>query len=78
MSSAGTASDAECPVSGDLIEWADEIFAMESRYARQMRKQFGPYLKDKKVVVLDIPDRFTHMQPGLIEILETKMAPHFA
>lgn len=78
VSSAGTAADAECRVSGDLIDWADEIFAMESRYGRQIRKQFGPLLRDKRLVVLDVPDRFTYMQPELIEILETKMAAHLA
>lgn len=76
VSSAGTAADADCPVSGDLIEWSDEIFVMESRYARQIRKQFGPFLKGKRMVVLDVPDRYTLMQPELVEILEIKMTPY--
>jgi len=72
VSSAGTASDAECRVSTDLIEWADEIVAMESRYARQLRKQFVAALHNKRLVILDIPDKYTYMQPELIAELQAK------
>jgi predicted protein tyrosine phosphatase len=75
VSSAGTAADADCPVSGDLIDWADDIFVMESRHLRQLRKQFGPLLGSKRMVSLDIPDRYELMQPELIEILQSKVPP---
>jgi len=75
VSSAGTAADADCPVSGDLIEWADDIFVMESRHARQLRKQFGPALGGKRLVSLDIPDRYTLMQPELIDLLQSRVPP---
>jgi predicted protein tyrosine phosphatase len=29
VSSAGTSVEAECPVSADLLEWADRVFVME-------------------------------------------------
>jgi predicted protein tyrosine phosphatase len=44
MSSAGTAADADCPVSGDLIEWADDIVVMEKRYGDQIRSRFKAVL----------------------------------
>ena len=72
VSSAGTAADADCPLSGDLIEWADEIVVMESRQARQIRTQFAAMLKDKRIVSLDIPDKYALMQPELIEHLKAK------
>ena len=72
VSSAGTAVDAECRVSADLIEWADDIVAMESRYARQLRKQFAAALKNKRLVILDIPDKYTYMQSELITELQAK------
>ena len=74
MSSAGTAADADCPVSGDLIEWADEIVVMESRQARQLRKQFAALLKDKRIVNLDILDKYELMQPELVAELEAKVS----
>jgi predicted protein tyrosine phosphatase len=76
VSSAGTATDADCPVSGDLIEWADIIFVMESRHARQLRKQFGPLLQNKRMISLDIPDRFDFMQAELVELLQARVPPH--
>lgn len=72
MSSAGTAADADCPLSGDLIEWADDIIVMESRQARQLRRQFAGALKDKRIVSLDIPDKYELMQPELVRQLKAK------
>ena len=74
MSSAGTAADADCPVSGDLIEWADEIVVMETRQARQLRQQFPAALKDKRIVNLDILDKYELMQPELVAELEAKVS----
>lgn len=59
-------------MSGDLVEWADDIVVMESRYARQIRKQFAGVLKDTRLVNLDIPDKYELMQVELIQQLEAK------
>ena len=72
VSSAGTATDADCPVSADLIEWADDIVVMEERQAQQLRKRFVAELREKRLVNLNIPDRYTLMQPELIEELRAK------
>jgi len=52
------------------LQWADDIVVMELRHARQIRKQFAAHLKGKRIVNLDIPDRFTLMQPELVQRLE--------
>ena len=75
VSSAGTAADADCPVSGDLIEWADTILVMEPRHLRQLRKRFGALLGDKRMISLDIPDHYQLMQPELIELLQSRVPP---
>ncbi|MGA3045561.1 MAG: low molecular weight protein tyrosine phosphatase family protein [Terracidiphilus sp.] len=74
--SAGTSPDTESPVSADLIEWADLVFTMESVHRRRLQKQFGPLLRAKRVVVLDIPDNYKYMQPELVRLLEEKVAPY--
>ena len=71
---AGTNSDAETVVSGDLIEWADVILVMEKSHRNKVSKKFKELLKGKKLVCLDIPDNFSRMQPELIRLLETKVA----
>ena len=70
---AGTNSDAETPVSGDLIEWADVIFAMEKSHKAKISNRFASLLKDKKLVCQGIPDNYKYMQPELVKILERKV-----
>jgi predicted protein tyrosine phosphatase len=72
VSSAGTAADADCPVSGDLLEWADDIVVMEQRYAKQLRQKFPAALKGKRLINLNIPDRFEWMQIELVGQLQEK------
>ena len=70
---AGTNSDAETPVSGDLIQWADVILVMEKSHRNKIAKKYKEQLKDKKLVVLDIPDVYQCMDPELIRLLKTKV-----
>jgi predicted protein tyrosine phosphatase len=74
--SAGTNPDADNPVSSDLIEWADLVFAMESVHRRKLQKRFGPLLRTKRVVALGIPDIYKYMEPELVRILKEKVVPH--
>jgi predicted protein tyrosine phosphatase len=76
VSSAGTAPDAECVVSTDLIEWADELFVMEKQQRDIVQKRFGRALDGKRVVCLNIRDRYAFMQTELIEVLRAKMRPY--
>ena len=70
---AGTNSDAATPVSGDLIEWADVILVMETAHKRKVTKKYSNLLRDKRVVVLDIPDIYDLMQPELVQLLEARV-----
>ena len=71
--SAGTNSDCDTPVSGDLIEWADVVLVMEASHKRKVSKKFQPLLKNKKVSVLNIPDDFEFMDPELVQILRNRI-----
>lgn len=70
---AGTNSDAETPVSGDLIQWADVIFVMETSHRNKISKKYKQLLSGKRLVCLDIPDVYECMQPELIKVLEAKV-----
>lgn len=50
--SAGTSVEAECPVSTDLLEWADRVFVMEMSQRRYLSVHFGEVLKSKRVICL--------------------------
>lgn len=73
---AGTNSDAETPVSGDLIEWADIVFVMEKIHRSKVSKKFADLLKNKRLVCLSIPDNYERMQPELVRLLERKVSQH--
>ena len=71
--SAGTNADAETPLSGDLIEWADVILVMEQSHRKKVAKKFKGLIGDKKLACLAIPDNYEYMQPELIELLKAKL-----
>jgi len=74
--SAGTSPDAETPASADLIEWADLIFAMERVHKSRLQERFSPQLREKRLIVLGIPDNYKYMAPDLVRILEAAVLPH--
>ena len=76
VASAGTAPDAEEVVTPELLAWADLVVAMEARHERALTRAFRRELRGKRVVVLDIPDRFELTDPELVALLEARMARH--
>jgi predicted protein tyrosine phosphatase len=75
-SSAGTATDADNPISPDLIEWADVVFVMEQKHRKRVNDRFKSLLRNKKVVVLGIPDKYDYMDADLIDLLKLKVLPY--
>ncbi len=71
--SAGTSHDADCPVSAELIAWADTILVMESTQRAKIASRFQPQLRGKRLAVLGIPDQFDYMAPALIRLLQQKV-----
>jgi predicted protein tyrosine phosphatase len=74
VASAGTNHDAENPLSGELIEWADVIFVMERLHRSKIQQRFRKALGGTRIVCLDIPDDYAFMDPQLVRLLETRMA----
>jgi predicted protein tyrosine phosphatase len=72
--SAGISSDADIPLTSELVEWADVIFVMEKAQRTKLQKRFRASLKSKRVVCLDIPDRYAFMDPALVRLLEAKVS----
>ena len=70
---AGTDKTAPTTISSDLIEWADVIFVMEQTHKNKVKRLFHSLLKNKRLVVLDIPDDYDYMQPELIRLLKARV-----
>ena len=73
---AGTDDDAPTPVSGDLIEWADVVFVMEASHRNEASKRFRELLRDKRLVVLGIPDDYEYMQEELVRLPKARVGRH--
>jgi predicted protein tyrosine phosphatase len=76
VASAGTNNDAENPLSGELVEWADVIVAMEKQHRTKVRKRFRESLQGKRIICLNITDDYGFMDPALVELLQTHLARH--
>ena len=76
VASAGTNSDADTPLTSELVEWADVIFVMEKTHRTKLQQRFRAHLKSKRVVCLEIPDKYGFMDPALVRLLETRLARH--
>ena len=70
--SAGLNKDAETTLSPEQIEWADIIFVMEKVHRNKLTHKFKTYLKDKRVICLDIPDEYEFMDAVLVRLLEVR------
>lgn len=76
VASAGTSPDADERVTPELLQWADVVLVMEARHKRVLTREFGRWLRGKRIGVLDVPDRFDFMDPELVELLRERVPRH--
>ena len=70
--SAGVSPDAENPVTPELLEWAEVVVVMEKIHRTKLNAEFGTELRNKRVVCLDIPDKYKYLDPALVKLLKSK------
>ncbi len=68
----GLSADADERLSVEQIDWAEVIFVMERRQKARLARQFT--LGSKRVVCLNIPDRYAYMEPALVARLKPAIA----
>lgn len=73
VDSAGLDRGAEILLSTEVIQWADVILVMEKSHRYKLSKKFQPWLKNKRIICLDIPDLYDYMEPTLVELLKTRV-----
>jgi predicted protein tyrosine phosphatase len=71
--SAGLDHDAEVPLTPELLAWADTVFVMERAHRGRLSRRFRAHLDGKRVVCLEVPDRYAYMEPALVELLRRRM-----
>ncbi len=78
VQSAGTEPGARKRLTADLVEWADFIFGMEDRNLRRLQKDFKDLLPGKRVINLNVPDRYGGMSLELTDLLKQKLRRYIA
>lgn len=71
--SAGTEPGARVRVTEAHIRWADMVFAMDEMHVSRLRSQFKAALKGKRLICLQIPDRYGCMSLELTRLLKEKL-----
>lgn len=74
--SAGINRDADNPVTPELLQWADLVLVMERMHRSKLSAKYGAQMAGKRVVCLEIPDRFDYMEPALVELLKARVPKH--
>lgn len=74
--SAGINRDADNPVTPELLQWADLILVMERAHRSKLSAKFKAQMAGKRVVCLEMPDRFDYMEPALVELLKARVPGH--
>lgn len=70
---AGLSADADVRLGAEQIAQADLVVVMERRQLARLRRQFGERLHGKRVVALNVPDRFDYMEPALVAVLTPQL-----
>lgn len=70
---AGLSNDADILLGVDQLDWATHVIVMEKSQTSKIRRSFKKHINDKKLICLDIPDKFDYMQAELIELLQERM-----
>jgi predicted protein tyrosine phosphatase len=76
VKSAGTEKWAKVPLSNELICWADLIFVMEEKQKVVLNSVYTESSKNKKIIVLDIPDQYYYMESELVKLIKYKVTPY--
>jgi len=74
--SCGLNHDADVPASSELVEWADIIFVMEKAHRNKLSAKFKKFLNGKRLICLDIPDKFEYMDSNLVSLLQAKVTKY--
>jgi predicted protein tyrosine phosphatase len=61
---------------GDLIEWADIIFVMETVHKRRLNQKYAALLRRRRVIVLNIRDDYEYMDERLVTMLNQTVTPY--
>jgi len=78
VKSAGTSKSATVPLTDEIINWADLIFAMEEKHRVIITNYFPEASMGKRIIVLNVPDNYYYMEDELVELLKERIKPYLS
>jgi predicted protein tyrosine phosphatase len=76
VKSAGTEDSARIKINSKLIIWAEIIFVMEKKHKEKILEKFSNEIRNKKIIIFDIPDIYKYMDKELIEEIKTSISEY--
>lgn len=67
----------EKPITEKELLWADIIFVMEDEQRKELSIRFPKIYLKKRIISLNIPDKYYYMQLELIKLLKNNMQELF-
>lgn len=61
------------PVSEKEFSWADVVMVMEEFQRSELAKRFPKLYLQKRILSLDIPDKFHYNDPKLVKLLQQRV-----
>jgi predicted protein tyrosine phosphatase len=74
--SAGTSDEAMVQVNERMLDWADVVFVMEDEQRRELARMFPSHAALKRLICLEIPDKYEFLDPELVGLLQERTRPH--
>jgi predicted protein tyrosine phosphatase len=76
VTSAGTLPQARVRVSEEHVNWAEMIFVMEHKHVEWLRENFKKELAGKRLICLEIQDRYGYMNSELLKLLRKRLSAY--
>lgn len=73
--SAGVSASARRRVTEELLRWADVVLVMAHEHKQRLRDDFPNVAREARIIVLDIPDDYRFMDPGLVTLIRERVEP---
>jgi predicted protein tyrosine phosphatase len=74
--SAGSEQSTATELTAENINWSDLVFAMEEKHKQTMIEKFPSEIEQKKIIVLDIQDKYKFMDDELIKEIKIKVSKY--
>lgn len=74
--SAGTSDEAMVQVNEHMLDWARVVFVMEDEQRRELARMFPNHPALKRLICLEIPDKYEFLDPELVTLLQERTRPH--